>query len=242
MNAQPHLLVVDDDLEIRKLLGRYLSEQGFRVSLASSKRECDECLATHKIDIVILDVLLPDGSGLDICQNLRQQSPETVIILVTALREDIDRIVGLEIGADDYLGKPFNPRELLARIRAIIRRTKSSIPTSDAQSNVFKFTGLIADAEARSVRNSDGAEIDFTGAEFELLWMFLDRPGRILTRDQLLDLTQGRDSGPFNRSIDVLVSRVRKKLGQHSNELFIKTVRNGGYQLVVQVERLDALI
>lgn len=241
MNTQPHLLVVDDDLEIRKLLGRYLSEQGFRVSLSSSKQECDECLATHKIDIVILDVLLPDGSGLDICQNIRQQSPDIVVILVTALREDIDRIVGLEIGADDYLGKPFNPRELLARIRAIIRRTKSNIPTSGMQSNIFKFAGLIADAEARSVRSSNGAEIDFTGAEFELLRMFLDRPGRILTRDQLLDLTQGRNSGPFNRSIDVLISRIRKKLSQHSNELFIKTVRNGGYQLVIQVERLDGM-
>jgi len=225
MAAAPHILVVDDDQEIRKLLARYLSEQGFRVSVAGSRREFNERIATEKLDLVILDVLLPDGSGLDLCRQLRQKLPQLPVILVTALKEDVDRIIGLEIGADDYIGKPFNPRE-------------HAVPP--AGKAVFRFAGLKADAIARSVVDAEGRSIELTGAEFDLLRVFLDRPGRVLSRDQLLDLTQGREAGPFDRSIDVLMSRLRKKLGAATQDaVLFKTVRNGGYQLAVPVERED---
>ncbi len=240
MAAAPHILVVDDDQEIRKLLARYLSEQGFRVSVAGSRREFNERIATEKLDLVILDVLLPDGSGLDLCRQLRQKQPQLPVILVTALKEDVDRIIGLEIGADDYIGKPFNPRELLARVRAVLRRAGATNAVPPAGKAVFRFAGLKADATARSVVDAEGRSIELTGAEFDLLRVFLDRPGRVLSRDQLLDLTQGREAGPFDRSIDVLMSRLRKKLGAATQDaVLFKTVRNGGYQLAVLVERED---
>jgi two-component system OmpR family response regulator len=237
MTATPHLLVVDDDHEIRRLLSRYLSEQGFRVASAGSKREFDERLATEKFDLVILDVMLPDGSGLDLCRELRQRIPGLPVILVTALKEDVDRIIGLEIGADDYIAKPFNPRELLARVRAVLRRTSGVTSVAAEAHAVFHFAGFSVDTAERSVHNAAAAEVQLTGAEFELLRVFLERPGRVLSRDQLLDLTQGREAGPFDRSIDVLVSRLRKKFSEVSEEPLFKTVRNGGYQLAAHVDR-----
>ncbi|OEO28343.1 DNA-binding response regulator [Devosia insulae DS-56] len=238
MTASPHVLVVDDDQEIRKLLGRYLGEQGFRVSLAGSKREFLDRVATERLDIVVLDVLLPDGSGLDLCRYLRQRAPQVPVILVTALKEEVDRIIGLEIGADDYLGKPFNPRELVARMRAVLRRAGGGAVT--ASGTTYRFAALLADAGSRSVVTADGAPIDLTGAEFELLRVFLDRPGRVLSREQLLGHTQGREAGPLDRSIDVLMSRLRRKLGAETREPLFKTVRNGGYQLVARVEAEEA--
>jgi len=239
MSATPHALVVDDDAEIRKLLGRYLSEQGFRVTLAGSRREFNERVATEKLDIVILDVLLPDGSGLDLCRSLRQRQPHIPVILVTALKEDVDRIIGLEIGADDYIGKPFNPRELLARMRAVLRRTSTTLPETAPVRAIFTFAGFIADATLRTVTTPDGLAVELTGAEFDLLRVFMDRPGRMLSRMQLLDLTQGREAGPFDRSVDVLMSRLRRKLVNPTGEALFKTVRNGGYQLTARVERQD---
>jgi two-component system OmpR family response regulator len=236
MASLPHALVVDDDQEIRKLLGRYLTEQGFRVSLAADGREFHARIATEKFDIVVLDVLLPDASGLELCRFLRQRAPQMPIILVTALKEEVDRIIGLEIGADDYIGKPFSPRELLARMRAVLRRTAgtSSAPTQTGV--VYRFGGLVADVMSRSVTAESGDAVDLTGAEFELLRVFLDRPGRVLSREQLLDHTQGREAGPFDRSIDVLMSRIRRKLGAATEDVLFKTVRNGGYQLAVRVD------
>lgn len=239
MSTVPHLLVVDDDLEIRRLLGRYLTEQGFRASMAGSRREFHERLATERFDLVVLDVMLPDGSGLDLCRQLRQEGSRLPVILVTALKEDVDRIIGLEIGADDYIGKPFNPRELLARIRAVLRRSSTTLPETTPGRATFRFAGFVADIATRTVSGHGGAEIVLTGAEFELLRAFLDRPGRILSREQLLDLTQGREAGPFDRSIDVLISRLRKKFGEVSDEPIFKTVRNGGYQLAAHVERIE---
>jgi two-component system OmpR family response regulator len=233
MNAAPHILVVDDDPEIRQLLGRYLVQQGFRVALAADRRELEERLATQAIDLVVLDVLLPDGSGLEICKGLRQRRPPIPVILLTALKEDVDRIIGLEIGADDYLGKPFNPRELVARIRAVLRRG-GEVPQPTAR--LYRFAGFTAEPDARRITAGDGGEVELTGAEFELLSAFLERPGRILSRDQLLDLTQGRAADPLDRSIDVLVSRLRRKLGDTGPFRILKTVRNGGYQLAVKVE------
>jgi len=233
-SSSPHVLVVDDDGEIRTLLGRYLVGQGFRVSLAADRRALEVELATAAIDLVVLDVLLPDGSGLDICRELKRRRPSLPIILLTALKEEVDRIIGLEIGADDYLGKPFNPRELVARIRAVLRRGGEAAPAPSARR--WRFGGFRADAAARAVVNADGETIDLTGAEFDLLHVLLDRPGRVLSRDQLLDLTQGRDADPLDRSIDVLVSRLRRKLGDAPPFHLVKTVRNGGYQFTARVE------
>ncbi len=231
------MLVVDDDQELRKLLARYLGEQGFRVSLASNRREFTDRITTDKIDVVLLDVLLPDGSGLDICSYLRQRTPQVAVILMTGLKEEVDRIIGLELGADDYLGKPFNPREMLARLRAVLRRARTgALPLPSTPRAHYRFAQLIADVASRTVTSPSGRMVDLTGAEFELLRVFLDRPGRVLSRDQLLDHTQGRAAGPYDRSIDVLMSRIRRKLGEVTDEVLFKTVRNGGYQLVVRVD------
>jgi two-component system phosphate regulon response regulator OmpR len=235
-STNPHILVVDDDPEIRKLLARYIESQGFRVLLAASCHELRERLATHQIDLVVLDVMLPDGSGLDLCRDLRAQRSSVPIILLTALKEDIDRIIGLEIGADDYLGKPFNPRELVARIKAVLRRQNDTVVVPGA-AKIYRFEGFMADPQTRRVSAPSSDDIDLTGAEFDLLQTFLDRPGRVLSRDQLLDLTRGRDGDILDRSIDVLVSRLRRKLGDAS---LFKTVRNGGYQLVVKVDIEEA--
>jgi two-component system OmpR family response regulator len=232
--AAPHILVVDDDGEIRALLGRYLASQGFRVSLAADRRTLEAVLAAAAIDLVVLDVLLPDGSGLDICRDLRRHRPALPVILLTALKEEVDRIIGLEIGADDYLGKPFNPRELVARIRAVLRRGGEAAAEPDGRS--YRFCGFRADPASRDVIDVDGRSCALTGAEFDLLRVFLDRPGRVLSRDQLLDLTQGRDADPLDRSIDVLVSRLRRKLGDAPPFRLVKTVRNGGYQFTARVE------
>ncbi len=231
----PQILVVDDDPEIRKLLARYIESQGLRVLLAATCAELREHLATHKVDLIVLDVMLPDGSGLDMCRSLRGERSTVPIILLTALKEDVDRIIGLEIGADDYLGKPFNPRELVARIRAVLRRQGEPQPQAST-SKLYRFEGFAVDPALRQVVSPNGEEVDLTGAEFDLLQVFLDRPGRVLSRDQLLDLTRGRDGDVFDRAIDVLMSRLRRKLADAGAGQLFKTVRNGGYQLAAKVE------
>lgn len=232
-----HILVVDDDEEIRKLLGRYLTAQGFRVSLAADGRGMEEIFATAAIDLIVLDVILPDMLGLDLCRKLRERS-KVPIILLTALQEDVDRIVGLELGADDYLGKPFNARELVARIRAVLRRTKE-LPAAPEPKEIMRFAGFSVNRSTRCVTAPDGGEINLTSAEFDLLLAFLERPGRVLSRNQLLDITQGREAGPFDRSIDVLISRLRRKFSDAGALQLFKTQRNGGYQLAVDVEVVE---
>ncbi|MGZ9111536.1 MAG: response regulator [Rhodoplanes sp.] len=238
-STTPRILVVDDDLEIRKLLARYLESQGFRVVLAASCRELLERLATNHIDLIVLDLMLPDGSGLDMCRDLRARRSSVPIILLTALKEDVDRIIGLEIGADDYLGKPFNPRELIARVRAVLRRRAETV-SAQIEAKIYRFEGFTADPQTRCVTDPRGGQVELTGAEFDLLKTFLDRPGRVLSRDQLLDLTRGRDGDVLDRSVDVLVSRLRRKLGDGGVSHLFKTVRNGGYQLAVKVDVQDA--
>jgi two-component system phosphate regulon response regulator OmpR len=230
----PQVLVVDDDLEIRKLLARFMVGQGFRVQLASRCAEVRERIATSQIDLIVLDVMLPDGSGLDLCRDLRTTRSTVPIILLTALKEDVDRIIGLEIGADDYLGKPFNPRELVARIRAVLRRDQDDNAAS-GETERYLFEGFVADFSARTVTDPDGRKIELTGAEFNLLTTFLDRPGRVLSRDQLLDLTHERDGDALDRSIDVLISRLRRKLSDGGATPIFRTVRNGGYQFAAKV-------
>jgi two-component system, OmpR family, response regulator len=186
-----------------------------------------------------MDVMLPDGSGLDMCRDLRAQNSTLPIILLTALTEEVDRILGLEFGADDYLGKPFNPRELVARIRAVLRRPQDRSLTL-VVNRIYKFADFEVETVRRRITNGNRQEIDLTGAEFDLLHALLSRPGRLLSREQLLDLTGGRNSDPFDRSIDVLMSRIRGKLRDNGSEDVIKTVRNGGYQFAAPVEVIGA--
>ncbi|PZM15338.1 response regulator [Rhizobium tubonense] len=234
VHAAPDILIVDDDNEIRALLSRYLEEQGFRVSTAGDLRSCNEVLSRRAPDLLVLDVMLPDGSGLDLCRDLRSRRPRVPVILLTALKEDIDRILGLEIGADDYLGKPFNPRELAARIKAVLRRINDD-PAPEPEQRSYAFAGMTLDPQLRRLTKDNGELISLTGAEFDLLKAFLERSGRLLSRDQLLDVTQGRDRDPADRSIDVLMSRLRRKLGETATAPVFRTIRNGGYQLVVPV-------
>ncbi|MBZ9742047.1 MULTISPECIES: response regulator [unclassified Mesorhizobium] len=240
MQSQPHILVVDDDREIRTLLGRYLDGQGFRVSVAADRRECEQKLASGQFDLTVLDVMLPDGSGLDICRGLRDRKPHIPVILLTALKEDVDRIIGLELGADDYLGKPFNPRELTARIRAVLRRSAPEEAATAPPPRAYRFASYRLEPDTRKVTDAQGAAVDLTGAEFDLLQVFLDRPGRLLSRDQLLDLTQGRERDPLERSVDVLMSRLRRKFADAGDGPLFKTVRNGGYQFTARVETVEA--
>lgn len=230
MNDGPHILVVDDDREIRDLLARFLRRHGFRVTAAADGREMFEALATGRIQLIVLDLMLPGEDGLSLCRRVRGAS-DVPIVMLTALGEDTDRIVGLEMGADDYLAKPFNPRELLARVRAVLRRAQSrSEPVQTGRQ--IAFSGWMLDAGTRGVTAPDGTPVALTAGEFDLLLALAERPGRVLSRDQLLDLTRGREAGPFDRSIDVQVSRLRRKLGEHHMEPeLIKTVRGGGYML-----------
>src|SRR5664279_2201527 len=171
-----HILVVDDDLEIRNLLGKYLASQDFKVSLAPDLKSFRKAVASSTINLAVIDVMLPDGSGLDMCRDLRAQRSTLPIILLTALTEDVDRILGLEFGADDYLGKPFNPRELVARIRAVLRR-QQDIAGAPADNRVYKFASFEVETVRRRITNGNRQEIDLTGAEFDLLLVLLSRPG-----------------------------------------------------------------
>jgi len=237
MDAQPHILVVDDDREIRELLSRFLEKQGMRVAAARDAREARRLWPLGRYHIVVLDLMMPGESGLDFARWLRSQS-NVPILMLTAMAEETDRIVGLELGADDYVQKPFNPRELLARIRAILRRTSGEGPALEADARPIQFAGWILEPGRRRLLNPDGAEVPLTGGEYELLAALVERPNRILTRDMLMDLLRGRQAGPFDRAIDVAVSRLRRKLEDDGrNPNLIKTVRGGGYVLSTTVER-----
>jgi two-component system, OmpR family, response regulator len=237
MERPDHVLVVDDDGEIRKLLGEYLQRNGFRVSLANDGREMRRALQQTRPDIVVLDVMLPGDSGLALCRDLRADSSLPVIML-TARGEEVDRIVGLEMGADDYLAKPFSPRELLARIKSILRRTRG-LPFTRGDSRRVRFAGWTLDSAARQLIAPDGVVVPLSGAEFRLLTVFVEHPNRVLDRNQLMDLTVGRDGTPLDRSIDVQVSRLRVRLRDDAREpRIIKTVRSEGYVLAATVERV----
>jgi two-component system OmpR family response regulator len=234
--ATPHILVVEDDREISALVARYLRGNECRVTLAGDGNEMDRALAESRIDLIVLDLMLPGEDGLSLCRRLRTSS-QIPILMLTAKSEEVDRILGLELGADDYLAKPFNPRELLARIRAILRRVAAEVPDTDERRRLH-FSGWTLDVSLRQVLSPEGARIAVTGAEFDLLHALCLRPGRVLSRDQLLDLTQGRTAGPFERSIDVLISRIRQKIEHDTrNPEFIRTIRSGGYLFTPEVTR-----
>jgi two-component system OmpR family response regulator len=238
MEPVPHILVVDDDREIRDLLGKFLERQGMRVSAARDAKEARKLWPLGRYHLVVLDLMLPGESGLDFARWVRGQG-ETPIVMLTAMAEETDRIVGLELGADDYLGKPFNPRELLARIRAVLRRAHGEGGAAkEPPAKVIRFGGWVLEPARRRLQNPDGVEVPLTGGEYELLQVMVERPNRVLTRDMLMDLLRGRQAGPFDRAIDVAVSRLRRKLEDDGrNPSLIKTVRGGGYVLAATVEK-----
>lgn len=235
--SQGRILVVDDDAEIRDLVAEYLSRNGYEVATACDGASMLEALEAAPADLVVLDIMLPGEDGLSLCRQLRASSSLPVIML-TARHDEIDRIIGIEMGADDYLGKPFNPRELLARIRSILRRARALPASRDARG--LRFAGWTLDCVARHLVDPSGVVVPLGGAQFRLLSAFLHHPGRVLDRDQLMDLTLGREAPPFDRSIDVQVSRLRHLLRDDGREpSIIKTVRNGGYVLAAAVERIE---
>jgi two-component system OmpR family response regulator len=235
MNRAPHILLVEDDREICALVTRFLQTNDMRVSTAGDGRHMDEVLKDNPIDLIVLDVMLPGEDGLMICRRLRSASRLPVIML-TAKGEEIDRIVGLEIGADDYMTKPFSPRELLARIRAVLRR--GVVTEEEARSGaILVFDGWRLDPNNRQLHDPDGVRVALTGAECDLLLAFCERPRRVLSRDQLIDLTRGRAAVPFERSVDILVSRLRQKMEKNPREpTLIQTIRSGGYRFSPEVK------
>ncbi|NWH09683.1 MAG: response regulator [Alphaproteobacteria bacterium] len=242
MGPMPRVLIVDDDAELCRLTGEFLAKHGFTVASAGNGVQMDRAIAEDRPDIIVLDLMMPGEDGLSICRRIAGSG--VPVIMLSAVGEETDRIVGLEIGADDYLAKPCNPRELLARVRAVLRRAEgASAKQPDepgaAAKEGYGFEGWRLDMLKRELRAPDGVLVNLSGGEFALLRAFLEHPQRVLTRDQLLDYARGRDSFSYDRAIDVQVSRLRKKLelGPGSTEL-IKTVRSEGYIFTVPVRRL----
>jgi two-component system OmpR family response regulator len=237
MTAPDHVLVVDDDAEIRNLLREYLEKNGYRVTTVADGKGMWAALEPGRADIVVLDLMLPGEDGLALCRKLRARS-EMPVIMLTARGEETDRIVGLEMGADDYLAKPFNPRELLARIKSVLRRSRALPDNLQSETaSRIRFAGHALDLASRNLVSPTGVVVALSGTEFRLLRIFLAHPNRVLNRDQLIDLMLSRDASPFDRSIDVQVSRLRHRLGEDAKEpAIIKTVRGEGYVLSVPVE------
>jgi two-component system, OmpR family, response regulator len=239
MRPSPHILVVDDHTEIRVLLAKYLAGNGFDVSVAGGGSEMRQALRKGGIHLVVLDIMMPGEDGLSLCRSLRETS-DLPVILLTAMAEEADRIVGLEFGADDYLTKPFNPRELLARIKAVLRRSGGTRRLPEGmQAKRFAFAGFEIDVSARKFVAPRRTELDLGTAEFNLLRVFVCHAGEVLSRDRLLDLSAGRSAGVFDRSIDNLVTKLRKHIEVNPKKPeIIKTVWGQGYCFTAEVESL----
>jgi two-component system OmpR family response regulator len=235
------ILIVEDDREIGPLVSSLLTREGYAVRWARSGAEMDEALAQESAALVVLDLMLPGEDGLSICRRLRATG-NVPILMLTAKGDDLDRIIGLELGADDYMAKPFNPRELLARIRAVLRRTAPAATASSvvqgAPRECLRFADYHFDLSSRQLKRADGTEIELSAGDFDLLSVFVHHPQRVLSRDQLMDFTKGRSWEAFDRAIDVALSRLRRKIElDPAHPSIIKTVRNGGYLLAVPVTR-----
>ncbi|MBR0875451.1 response regulator [Bradyrhizobium tropiciagri] len=241
MNVESHLLIVDDDKELCSLLSKFLTRHGYRVSTAHNGEEMASILDSARVSLVILDLMLPGEDGLVLCRRVRATSTLPIIML-TAMGDEVDRIIGLEMGADDYLAKVANPRELLARIRAVLRRAGPPEMLGSAdQKRILEFAGWRLDVTHRQLYSAKNALVPLRAAEFDLLLAFAERPQRVLSRDQLLDLSRGRSAGVFDRSIDVQISRLRRKIEPDPKEpRLIKTVRSGGYVLAANVVLVSA--
>ncbi|WP_140230980.1 response regulator [Sphingomonas japonica] len=239
MSEQPHLLLVDDERSIREPLAQYLTKQGFRVTQAGDAEGARARLSAYAIDLAILDIMMPGEDGLSLCRHIRAHG-ETPVILLTAKSEETDRIVGLEMGADDYVVKPFSPRELAARIKVVLRRTAAGGARQNApETGSYSFAGWVLKTGERALVDREGVSVPLSTGEYNLLLALVTRPRQVLTRDQLLDLTQGREAAAFDRAIDNQVSRLRKKIEPDpKNPSLIKTVWGGGYTLSAEVTRL----
>jgi DNA-binding response OmpR family regulator len=240
MDHVDHVMIVDDDREIRELAGNFLKKNGLTVTLAADGRQMRSLLESLSVDLIVLDIMMPGDDGLVLCRELRSGKHRRIpILLLTARSDDMDRVIGLEMGADDYLVKPFVARELLARIKAILRRTRMLPPNFQVTEpgREIAFGNWRLDTTARHLLDADGTIVSLSGAEYRLLRVFLDHPQRVLNRDQLLNLTQGRDADFFGRSIDLLVSRLRQRLREDAREpMYIKTVRSEGYVFSAAVD------
>ena len=238
MERSDHILIVDDDAEIRTLLGRYLEKNGLRATTVADGRAMWQALDRGSFDLIVLDVMLPGDDGLTLCRLLRAKS-DIPIIMLTARGEETDRIVGLELGADDYVPKPFSARELMARIKVILRRVRS-LPRNlqPEEERSIRFGGWTLDTVQRHLVSPDGVVAPIGGAEYRLLRIFVAHPNRVLSRDQLMEMTQGREADALDRSIDVQVSRLRRRLGDGTGDAaMIRTVRGEGYVLSVPVDK-----
>ena len=237
-DTQTHIAVVDDDRDIREPLAKYLARAGYRVSTAADGAQLDKLLATSRVDLIVLDVMMPGEDGLSICRRL-QAGARIPLILLTALSEEIDRIVGLELGADDYLSKPFNPREILARIKSVLRRTEMLPHPRRRVRGTVRFDQWVLDYARKEVAGPDGVAVRLSSGEHLLLTTLIEHAGAVLTRDHLLDLTRGRDAQLFDRSIDMQVSRLRRKLENDSlDPRIIVTDWGGGYLFAADLEWL----
>jgi len=239
MSETPHILLVDDERSIREPLAMFLQKQGLRVTQAADAASARTRLTAYAIDLVVLDIMMPGEDGLSLCRHIRETS-DLPVILLTARSEETDRIVGLEMGADDYVVKPFSPRELAARIKVVLRRyaaggTRQHAPEADA----YAFGDWVLKSGERALVDRDGVSVALSTGEYNLLLALVQRPRQVLTRDQLLDLTQGREAAAFDRAIDNQVSRLRRKIeADAKNPEIIKTVWGGGYTLAAEVKRL----
>lgn len=238
MTQLDHILVVDDDPDIRAQLSVYLEKNGFHVVTVPDGRSMEEALEKGRVDLVVLDLTLQGEDGLILCRNLRARSSLPVVIL-SARGEEMDRIIGLEMGADDYLPKPFHPRELLARVKSVLRRVRSQPdPPPVEEESVFRFAGWRLDNISRQLFDPSNKEVVLSGSEFALLRIFLNHPNRVLSREQLLELSNGRNNDPFDRTIDMQVSRLRRRLQDDPRTpALIKTVRSAGYIFTARVDR-----
>jgi two-component system OmpR family response regulator len=239
MDDKTHILIVDDEQDICTLVDQYLTDEGYQVSIAHDGAAMRQVIARDPVDLVLLDIVLPNDDGLSIARALRVENPNIGIIMLTGRGDTIDRIVGLEMGADDYLAKPFHLRELLARVKSVVRRTESAPAegTAGTESSRLKFAGWEFDLHSRELTSPENESVRLTSGEFDLLRVFVTHPNQVMSRDRLLDLTRGREAGPFDRTIDVQVGRLRRKLNDdpHQPQL-VKTLRSGGYIFVASVE------
>lgn len=237
MSLSKQLLIVDDDQEIRELLNEYLTRAGFEVLTAAEGNEMHRLLTQHSPDLIILDIMMPGDDGFTLCQQIRRDS-QVPIIMLTAASDETDRVIGLELGADDYIAKPFSPRELQARIKALLRRAEFRQPETKEKElpRRLRFAEWVLDTLSHQLTHDNGSRLDLSGSDFMLLSMFLQQPGAVLDRDTISDATRGRESLPMERGIDVQISRLRQKLGDNGKSpRIIKTIRGSGYMLIAEV-------
>ncbi len=236
--TRPHLLLVDDEASIRDPLGKYLERQGFRVTDAADASMARSALLAYDIDLVLLDIMMPGEDGLSLCRNIAANDGPPVILL-TAKSEETDRIIGLEIGSDDYVVKPFSPRELVARIKVVLRRVSSGLPKIGGTGDSYNFAGWTLNTGEQTLHDPESVLVPLSSGEYRMLEALVERAGQVLTRDQLLDLTRGREGGPFDRAIDNQVSRLRRKVEVDAKDpQHIKTIWGGGYRFSTEVKRL----